>query len=70
MGERRSVRALLVGLAVLGLPACGPGPGRAQGGGAEELAPEFGDGFWEHWGDGRAELAGYDLVRPREPRMP
>ncbi|MCB9778739.1 MAG: hypothetical protein H6742_09270 [Alphaproteobacteria bacterium] len=23
------------------------------------------DGFWDHWGDGQAELAGYDLVQPR-----
>jgi hypothetical protein len=28
-------------------------------------APEFGDAFWKHWGDGRAEMAGYDLVTPR-----
>jgi hypothetical protein len=28
-------------------------------------APEFGDSFWKQWGDGRAELAGYDLVTPR-----
>lgn len=30
-----------------------------------ERAPEFGDAFWQHWGDGRAEMAGYDLVTPR-----
>ena len=30
---------------------------------AEE--PRFGDAFWDHWGDGRAELAGYDLTYPR-----
>ncbi len=28
-------------------------------------APTFGDAFWKHWGDGQAELAGYDLVTPR-----
>jgi hypothetical protein len=28
-------------------------------------APAFGDTFWKHWGDGRAELAGYDLTFPR-----
>ncbi len=28
-------------------------------------APEFGDMFWKHWGDGRAELAGYDFETPR-----
>ncbi len=27
--------------------------------------PTFGDAFWKHWGDGQAELAGYDLVSPR-----
>jgi len=25
----------------------------------------FGDAFWKHWGDGRAELAGYDLTFKR-----
>jgi hypothetical protein len=28
-------------------------------------APGFGSEFWKHWGDGKAELAGYDLVYPR-----
>lgn len=28
-------------------------------------APPTPEGFWEHWGDGRAELAGYELVQPR-----
>ena len=28
-------------------------------------APVFGDAFWKQWGDGKAELAGYDLVFPR-----
>lgn len=27
--------------------------------------PLFGAAFWKHWGDGRAELAGYDLTFPR-----
>ena len=27
--------------------------------------PEFDAGFWSAWGDGQAELAGYDLVYPR-----
>ena len=26
---------------------------------------EFGDEFWKHWGDGKGELAGYDLTIPR-----
>src|SRR5258706_14867771 len=28
-------------------------------------APVFEGSFWDHWGDGRAELSGYDLVFPR-----
>jgi len=27
--------------------------------------PLFGDPFWDHWGDGRAEMAGYELTMPR-----
>jgi hypothetical protein len=27
--------------------------------------PEFGDAFWKRWGDGRGELAGYELDTPR-----
>src|SRR4051812_26244976 len=26
---------------------------------------EFGDEFWKHWGDGKGELAAYDLTIPR-----
>jgi len=32
---------------------------------AAPSAPVFEDAFWKHWGDGRAELAGYDLTFPR-----
>jgi hypothetical protein len=28
-------------------------------------APAFDAAFWKHWGDGQAELAGYDLTFPR-----
>jgi hypothetical protein len=35
-------------------PAAGPAAGLA-----------FGDEFWKHWGDGKGELAGYDLTIPR-----
>lgn len=31
----------------------------------EATAFRLADGFWEHWGDGRAELAGYELSYPR-----
>lgn len=27
--------------------------------------PKFDSAFWSHWGDGKAELAGYDLTYPR-----
>ncbi len=36
----------------------------AGGGDATTLSP-LPDGFWEHWGDGQAELSGYQLVTPR-----
>src|SRR5688500_12843808 len=25
----------------------------------------FGNEFWQHWGDGKAELAAYELIMPR-----
>jgi len=39
-------------------------------GGAETSAsrttpPQFGEAFWQQWGDGQAELSGYELVYPR-----
>lgn len=37
-------------------------PGKHQPDGAE---PVFDSAFWNHWGDGLAELAGYDLTFPR-----
>ena len=38
---------------------------------ADASAPHFDSAFWSTWGDGQAELAGYDLVIPRygEPRQ-
>ncbi|MEO1173962.1 MAG: hypothetical protein AAFX94_18235, partial [Myxococcota bacterium] len=32
---------------------------------AAGAAPEYDRQFWDHWGDGRAEVAGYDLVYNR-----
>lgn len=32
---------------------------------AQPSALSFGDEFWSHWGDGKAELASYDLEFPR-----
>jgi len=28
-------------------------------------APDYGEAFWSHWGDGQAEIATYDLTMPR-----
>ncbi|MEO5989704.1 MAG: hypothetical protein ABIU54_12930 [Candidatus Eisenbacteria bacterium] len=32
---------------------------------ARGTSPEFGNAFWKLWGDGRAEMAGYDFETPR-----
>ena len=31
-------------------------------------SPSFGEEAWSHWGDGKAELASYDLVHPHTER--
>jgi len=61
-GARRLSRRLLLLLGLL-LAACvrkaaDPAP-------SVERGPEFGDAFWQRWGDGRGELCGYDLETPR-----
>jgi hypothetical protein len=58
------MRSLLAFSAALALAACGSfavpaPPARAV------APPAFGEAFWKHWGDGRAELAGYELTIPR-----
>lgn len=40
--------------------AAGPAPDARA-----DAAPDYGETFWSHWGDGKAELAGYDLIFPR-----
>ncbi|MBZ0266629.1 hypothetical protein K8I85_00600 [bacterium] len=40
--------------------ALAPPPSHADGD-----TPSFGDAFWKHWGDGRAEICTYDLTFPR-----
>jgi len=61
----KTLRALVPATLVL-VFACWAGEGRGQSAAAEAaVGPVFGPAFWEHWGDGRAELAGYDLVKPR-----
>ncbi len=49
------IRLVTVVLAA-GLWAAAPAPA---------ASPTFGDAFWSHWGDGRAEVATYDLEFPR-----
>ena len=57
----------IAGLATL--CSCGTQGQRVAGVGAEAdaafAAPAFGDPFWSHWGDGKAEMTGYDLRIPR-----
>ncbi|MCH8268623.1 MAG: hypothetical protein IH846_13990 [Acidobacteria bacterium] len=50
--------------------ASSPGTGTTTASAPVFDAPEFGDAFWDHWGDGQAELSGYDLTfsRYREQR--
>lgn len=52
---------------VLAAARATPPEGRAAAGAP---APVFEDAFWKHWGDGQAEMSGYDLVFPRygQPR--
>ncbi len=60
--------ALLAASVALALLAARIGPDRVD---AAAPAPSpFGDAFWKQWGDGQAELAGYDLTFSRygEPR--
>lgn len=53
----------LLALATLAAVLVGGPAGRSAS--ADDAAPAFGSAFWGHWGDGRAELAGYDLVTSR-----
>jgi hypothetical protein len=71
--SRVTTVARKLGVALLLLPAaaCGGATVDTEIGGAASLAaPAYGTGFWSHWGDGRAELAGYELTYSRygEPR--
>ncbi len=71
--RRTAIRRLAVPALALVLAAgCDTGESRAgdaerSGGAGAWQRP---DGFWDRWGDGNAELAGYDLTYPRygEPR--
>ena len=55
-----AVAAASVSLFVLASPQAPPSAPAGPSGGLE-----FGDEFWKHWGDGKGELAGYDLTIPR-----
>jgi hypothetical protein len=52
-------------LALVALLAAGCARAPAPTGAAAAAVPTFGDAFWKRWGDGRGELAGYDLDTPR-----
>ncbi len=54
-------RKLLTSLAILALLGAACGSATAGGAGRSQ-APA---GFWDYWGDGYAELAGYSLQQPR-----
>ena len=61
-------RAKLMGFSLLALCCAGtPDAGREP---VLLTAPAYGPEFWDHWGDGQAELAGYELTYSRygEPR--
>jgi hypothetical protein len=56
--------ALYAALLIAATPARVPPAGAGSiAGGARP--PSYDDAFWRHWGDGRAELAAYDLTFPR-----
>ena len=61
--HRRSVQSCLVLLALSLVSCAKPAPPTTPV--TFDRAPVFDDAFWRTWGDGRAELAGYDLVTPR-----
>ena len=58
-------RSLAAGLLLLAPLANGCARSPAPNTAAAARAPEFGDAFWKWWGDGRGELAGYELDTPR-----
>jgi len=56
-------RATACALALAALAGCRPAPSPAPA--AFAPSPAYGDSFWTRWGDGRAEMAAYDLTTPR-----
>ncbi|NOT34389.1 MAG: hypothetical protein HOP12_09490 [Candidatus Eisenbacteria bacterium] len=51
--------SLVLALAFASCGASDRGPARAT---PSDAAPVIDEAFWKHWGDGRGELAGYDLT--------
>ena len=60
--RRAGASAAMLSLLIL---LCGCTRQPAPGPVALEPGPAYDEAFWAHWGDGRAELAAYDLVTPR-----
>ena len=50
---------------LLALLFAGSAAGCAAGNAAPLATTAVADGFWDHWGDGQAELNGYTLIQPR-----
>lgn len=62
--------ALALGLLGIAIRRSEARPAAASPPETKAAAPSFGDDFWKRWGDGKGELAGYDLTFPRygQPR--
>ncbi|MEQ1504186.1 MAG: hypothetical protein ABMB14_18230 [Myxococcota bacterium] len=52
-------------LVVATIVGCGAGAGSGAAAGPDLPRAQAGPGFWDQWGDGRAELSGYRLTTPR-----
>ena len=61
----QSIHPLAICLMLLMVTACDARPPASSPGDR----PDFGNAFWKNWGDGKAELAGYDIVYPRYGRL-
>ncbi|HKD10845.1 MAG TPA: hypothetical protein VKE50_02175 [Thermoanaerobaculia bacterium] len=64
--RRSTLAALILSSAALVLAGRAASSARAASPAQEARAGlAFGDAFWKQWGDGKAELSGYDLTFPR-----
>ena len=64
MSARRAILLLTILAA-----GCTRAPAPVPHAAVTAASPEFGDAFWKLWGDGRGELAGYELDTPRYGAM-